>query len=350
LEFVSMRATRFLTGIVALTTAVALAACGSSSASDETPAASGSSEAAFPVTITHALGTTTIAKKPERVATVNWANHEVPLALGIVPVGYAKANFGDEDGDGLLPWDAAKLKELGAPTPVLFDETDGIDFEGVANTKPDVILAAYSGLTQQDYDTLSKIAPVVAYPEQPWATSWRDSIKLESKALGLSAEGDALITKIEGEMKAEAARHPKLAGKSVMFLTHIDPTDLSKVSFYTTHDTRAQFFTDLGMKHPASIEKASSATKEFSLTQSAEQVQNLSDVDIIVTYGDAEGTTLATLQKDPLLAKIPAIARGSFVSLPGSTPVATAANPTPLAVSFVLKDYVDLLGAAADKI
>ncbi|SDT22032.1 iron-siderophore ABC transporter substrate-binding protein [Actinoplanes derwentensis] len=345
-----MRASRFLAGIVAATTALALTACGSSD-SEETPAATGSAAAAsFPISVEHAFGTTTIAKKPERVATVNWANHEVPLALGIVPVGYAKANFGDEDGDGLLPWDAAKLKELGVPTPTLFDETDGIDFEGVADTKPDVILAAYSGLTQQDYDTLSKIAPVVAYPKKPWATSWRDSIKLESKALGLATEGDALITKIEGQMKAEAARYPKLAGKSVMFLTHIDPTDLSKISFYTTNDTRAQFFTDLGMKHPESIAKASATTEEFSLTQSAEQVQNLSDVDIIVTYGDAEGTTLATLQKDPLLSKVPAIARGSFVSLPGSTPVATAANPTPLAVSFVLKDYVDLLGAAADKI
>ncbi len=28
----------------------------------------------------------------------------------------------------------------------------------------EVILASYSGLTQEDYDTLSKIAPVVAYP------------------------------------------------------------------------------------------------------------------------------------------------------------------------------------------
>ncbi|MBM7078799.1 iron-siderophore ABC transporter substrate-binding protein [Micromonospora humida] len=345
-----MRPTRLLTGIVAVATTLALAACGGSSGADEKPAASGSATATFPLTVTHALGTTTIAKKPERVATVNWANHEVPLALGVVPVGYAKANFGDEDGDGLLPWDAARLKELGASTPVLFDETDGIDFEAVADTRPDVILAAYSGLTRQDYDTLSKIAPVVAYPQAPWATSWRDSITLESKALGLAAEGDALIAKIEKQMKDEAARYPKLAGRSAMFLTHLDPTDLSKISFYTTNDTRAQFFTDLGMTHPQSIAKASATTKEFSLTQSAEQVQNLSDVDIIVTYGDADGTTLATLQKDPLLSKIPAIRRGSFVSLPGSTPVATAANPTPLGVSYVLKDYVDLLGKAADKL
>ena len=30
---------------------------------------------------------------------------------------------------------------MGAETPVLFDETDGIDFEAVADTDPDVILA-----------------------------------------------------------------------------------------------------------------------------------------------------------------------------------------------------------------
>jgi iron-siderophore transport system substrate-binding protein len=346
-----MRAHRFLAGIIAATTALALTACGGeSSDTDEAPATAGSAASAFPVSVTHAFGTTTIAKKPVRVATVNWANHEVPLALGVVPVGFAKANFGDDDGDGLLPWDSAKLKELGAQTPVLFDETDGVNFEAVADTKPDVILAAYSGLTKQDYDTLSEIAPVVAYPEAAWATAWRDTIKLESQALGLAAEGEKLIADTEKQMADAVAKHPKPAGKSAMFLTHIDPKDLSKVSFYTTHDTRVQFFDDLGLKQPASIAKASAATDQFSLTQSAEQVQNLSDVDIIVTYGDAEGTTLANLQKDPLLGKIPAIKRGSFVALPGSTPVATAANPTPLAIPFVLNDYVDLLGKAADKI
>ena len=37
----------------------------------------------FPVTVEHAFGSTTIPARPERVATVAWANHEVPLALGI---------------------------------------------------------------------------------------------------------------------------------------------------------------------------------------------------------------------------------------------------------------------------
>ena len=52
----------------------------------------------FPVTVEHAFGETTIEERPERVASVGWANHEVPLALGIVPVGFARASWGDDDG------------------------------------------------------------------------------------------------------------------------------------------------------------------------------------------------------------------------------------------------------------
>ncbi|MFI5938162.1 iron-siderophore ABC transporter substrate-binding protein [Actinoplanes sp. NPDC051494] len=345
-----MRSHRFLAGVVAVVSALALTACGSSSDSDEAAAPGGGSSASFPITIKHALGTTTIAKKPERVAAVQWANHEVPLALGIVPVGMAKANFGDDDGDGVLPWVKDKLAELGGTAPVLFDETDGIDFEAVSDTKPDVILAAYSGLTQEDYDKLSDIAPVVAYPTAPWATAWRDTIKLESEALGLKAEGDALITKLEGEMKASVAKYPALAGKSAMFITHIDPTDLSEISYYTSHDTRAQFFTDLGLTTPESVAKASAASPEFSGKQSAEQIEAFNDVDIMVTYGDADNKLLPSLQANALLQKMPAIKNGSMVVFAGSTPLATAANPTPLSISYVLDDYVKMLADAAAKV
>ncbi len=34
---------------------------------------------AYPIVIKHAFGTTTIEKKPKRIVTVAWANHEVPL-------------------------------------------------------------------------------------------------------------------------------------------------------------------------------------------------------------------------------------------------------------------------------
>lgn len=83
-------------------TAVSSAATGSTEASAATATAT-ADVVAFPVEIEHVFGTTTITEAPERVATVAWANHEVPLALGIVPVGMSKVTWGDDDEDGVLP-------------------------------------------------------------------------------------------------------------------------------------------------------------------------------------------------------------------------------------------------------
>jgi iron complex transport system substrate-binding protein len=332
--------------VTAAAAAVLLTAACSANSAPAGEASTSGSDGAFPVTIEHALGTTTIDAKPKRVATVQWENQEVPLALGIVPVGMAAANFGDDDGDGVLPWVTEKLDELDAETPVLFDETDGIDFEAVADTDPDVILAPYSGLTEDDYETLSEIAPTVCYPEAAWATNWRESIELSSKALGLADEGDQLVDDIEGEIDDAVAEYPQLAGKKTMFLTHVDESDLSQVSFYTTKDTRALFFEDLGLDAPKSIADASKG-KEFSKTISAEKVDTFDDVDVIVTYGD--DSLVRTLESDPLLSKMPAVANEAIVALPSTDPIGTAANPTPLAISWVLDDYVQLLATAADK-
>jgi iron complex transport system substrate-binding protein len=337
-----MRSTRLLT----LTAASAVLALGLVGCATGTDAGTADGDT---VTIEHALGTVEVPANPERVATVAWANHEVPLALGVVPVGMAAANFGDDDGDGLLPWVAESLDELGADVPVLFDETDGIDFEAVADTDPDVILAGYSGLTQEEYDTLSEIAPVVAYPEGPWATTWRELIEINAAGIGKAAEGEQLIADIEDEIETAAAEYPELAGKTAGFITHIDPTDLSEISYYTTADPRPAFFTDLGLVEPAGIAEASeeAGSDIFSLSQSAEQIDFFDDVDIVVTYGT---DLLSTLQADPLLSQIPAVQRESFVELPSADPIGTAANPTPLAISWVLDDYLALLAEAAAKV
>lgn len=318
--------------------------------STDAPATDAPAVEGYPIEIEHAFGTTVLDAKPERVATVQWANHEVPLALGVVPVGMAAANFGDPDGDGLLPWVADKLDELGAETPVLFDENDGIDFEAVADTDPDVILAAYSGLSEEDYQTLSEIAPTIPYPNAPWSTAWRDMIRLNSAGMGMAAEGEALIAEIEAEIAATVGEHPELEGLQTMFAGHLDPTDLSEVGFYTAHDTRVQFFEDLGLQIADVVAEASAGTDSFSQSVSTEQIQVFDDVDLIVGYGDESGELLAALQADPLASQIPALRRGSVVFFAGSTPLATAANPTPLAISYVLRDYVELLAEAAAKV
>ena len=54
------------------------------------------------------------------------------------------------------------------------------------------------------------------------------------------------------------------------------------------------------------------------------------------------------MKGDLLLSGMPAVAKDAVVML-GRDPVGTAANPTPLSISWVLKDYVELLADAARK-
>ena len=172
------------------------------------------------------------------------------------------------------------------------------------STDPDVILAAYSGISQSDYDILSQIAPVVAYPTTPWSTAWREMIRLNSAALGMASEGDALIARIEAEIAKAVAAHPDLAGQTALFVTHVDPLDLSRISFYTDNDTRVQFFKDLGLTSPRAVVETSKSGV-FSGSVSAERVDMFEDVDIVVTYGDE--ATIERLSANALLSTLPAI-------------------------------------------
>lgn len=363
-----MRLTR--AGVAAITASAALtllAACGEDATTDtggtatdaaaeadagadtegaaETAAGATQDADAFPVTIEHAFGQTTIEAAPERVATVAWSNHEVPLALGVVPVGMSRATWGDDDGDGVLPWVEEQLAELGGQTPVLFDETDGIDFEAVADTDPDVILAAYSGLTQEEYDTLSQIAPVVAYPETAWTTSMTDMIDLNSQALGLAEEGQQLVADLEAQVAEVAEAHPELADTTALF-AWVDANDLSQIGYYTTGDPRAGLLEQLGMGVPALVAQTSPDAGSFFQTVSAESADSFEDVDLIVTYGAADGSVEELLTGDPLLSTIPAVEQGRVLVLEDDTPLAASANPSPLSVGWGLEDYVDQLTGA----
>lgn len=345
-------------GPVALATAaLLLAACSSDAGTSAAPALSGSTAgadssaaaAAFPITVSHAFGTTTIDAKPERVATVAWANHDAALALGVVPVGMAEQTYGDDDANGIHPWTAEQMTTLGAEQlPVLFDETDAIEVEAVAETEPDVILAAFSGITKEEYATLSEIAPTIAYPDAAWGAPWDTALLTNATALGLEAEATSYIEGIDADIATALAEHPQIAGKTAMF-TYLDPTDLSSVGYYSAIDARARYLTDLGLTTPASIEKLSAGSEEFFGSVSAENADTFNDVDIIFGYGDEK--LLGTLQAHPLLGTIPAIKNGSVVFIEDGTPLAAAVSPpTALSLRWSLSDYLPLIAAAADKV
>ena len=147
-----------------------------------------SEETQYPITISHAYGETVIESKPERIVTLGWGNQDTVLALGVVPVGVSAANYGYVTEHGLHEWTDEAFASLGESNPNVFDDTDGFDYEAISDAAPDVILAAYSGMTEEEYETLSAIAPVVPFEETAWKTSWREQTIRNAEGMGMKEE------------------------------------------------------------------------------------------------------------------------------------------------------------------
>jgi iron complex transport system substrate-binding protein len=216
-----VRPRRSLAAAVGLVAASALALAGCSS---EAPAADGATPSAdtsgatdeFPLTIEHALGETTLEEAPERVATWGWGSTEAAIATGVYPVAVAEQTWTVGEGN-LLPWVEEAYDEAGVEHPTVLTDAEGgatVPYEEFAAASPDLIVATYSGLTQEQYDLLSEIAPVVAYPETPWQTPWDQIITATADAVGRSAAGEAKVDEINQYLADEAEAHPEFAGKT----------------------------------------------------------------------------------------------------------------------------------------
>jgi len=332
-----MTRTLRLGAAVALAVA-ALTACSTGSTADDADTATEPTTAteveadAFPVTIEHAFGETTITEAPTRVATLGWTDHDHALALGVVPVGATKITWGG-NAAGSTDWFDAAVEEAGAEAPVRYDDTDGTPIDEVAQLEPDVILATNSGITEADYKLLSKIAPVVAYPEFPWTTPWQTSLETIGQALGRSD----LAAEIESETQAviDDAKEdfPELDGASLIY-SYLTPADLSTIGIYAPQDPRVSILRDFGMVDAAAV---ASAIKEgeFYGSVSAERASEL-DSDVLITWVEKPEDT-QTLIDDKLLGEIPAIASGHFYAEPDKATVMANTNPTPLSIPTIVE-------------
>lgn len=327
--------------LIAVSTALAvsgLAACSTGSTESADSGQESTSKAdsgAFPVTIEHAFGEAKIEKEPKRIAVVGVNDADMLLSLGVVPVSIPKVTWGGDE-DGTTPWFDEKLEELDADMPAILDQTDAIPVDEVAKQTPDLILATYSGITEEEYKKLSEIAPVVAYPDQPWATAWEDSLDMVGKATGrneLADEVEADTQKLYEDVKKDT---PEIQGKTFIWAA-LSTADLSQIPFYTTEDARPDFLSDLGMKNAPVVEE-NTKKGEFFAQVSAEKASEL-ESDFLFTYAveDADAETYA---KDKLIGQIPAIKAGHMWASTDNVASLAAGTPTPLSVPYAIDEFV----------
>lgn len=306
-----------------------------------------SDDSSYPMTIKHYFGETKIESKPERIVTLGWENQDTPLALGVAPVGCSVANYGKVTDNNLHTWTDEAFAELGVDKPVVFNDVDGFDYEAIADCKPDVILAAYSGMTEEEYNLLSEIAPVVTYQTAPWQTTWKEQCILNAEGMGMKKEGEAKVAEVEALIEEKLTQYPDLEGVNTAFFW-ISPDDFSTFYAYLPTDPRADFLLDLGLKTPQSILDMAASKEEFSVTISKENANQLSDVDIMIVYGDE--SLVKALQADPLLSSIPAVKNGAIVLIDATSDMAAATTPSILSIPACIDEYLAMLNEANEKI
>ncbi|GAA1653174.1 iron-siderophore ABC transporter substrate-binding protein [Microbacterium flavum] len=339
-----MRRLREVLSLAAITGAAALllSGCAGTGAPATSDAATGG-EGAFPITIDSALGTTTIEKKPERIATWGWGATDAVLALGIQPVAIPADDYSGGD-DKMPPWISDAVDSLGGEKPVILDSSAAeIPIEALLKTNPDVLLAPYSGLTQKEYDAVTAAGvPVVAYPDGPWTTPWRDVIDITGTALGLSGEADALVADLDGQVKDAAAAHPEFAGKTIAYVDD----DVDTFYLYLPSDPRVAILEDLGFSSPPSVTALDTGEGTFYTTVSYE---NLDKIDAQVLFTQAEDQkTLDEFLASDRGALIPAVKKGAVAAMVGAEN-ASAMSPTALTLPWVLPTLTEKLAAAVAK-
>ncbi|MGY1619408.1 iron-siderophore ABC transporter substrate-binding protein [Geodermatophilus sp. SYSU D00691] len=332
-----MRIRATLSALAALTL---LVSCGSSEEPAEEASGSGASDGgsdgAFPVTIDHVFGETTIEEEPERVVVLGWSAQDVVYALGVTPVGMPAYAYGGDD-EGVLPWNA----DLYDPEQTtLIDTTDGYPLEEIASLAPDVILAPYDGFEESVYDSLTGIAPTVAYPDEAWATPWEDQTRIIGEALGRSDEAQQLIDETNQQIADVAAEHPEFEGVTFSYAN----LGADSMFVYLASDPRVQLVEGLGLTLDPAVQTLAGTGEQTSFysTLSLEQAPQItSDVLVAWTAGPADEVT-----SQPIYAQVPAIARGSAVVVDDPGFVFGASAVSVLSIPWVLDQFVGELSTA----
>lgn len=327
-----------LATLAASTLAAALVLTGCATGSGETPSTADAGSGAS-VTIEHAFGETVVPADPQNVVTLGWGSTDAAIALGTIPVAIPFDSYaGDEN--GVLPWVAEAVEAAGAELPTVLPESaDEPPYEAIAEADPDVILAVYSGITEEQYETLSQIAPTVAYPGEAWSTPWRDVVTTVGEALGKSTEAEEVLAGIDDQLAEQAAAHPEFEGKTIAAVWDIAGT----FYVYKKEDPRVEFMLDLGFESAPSVDELANGDSTFFYTLSYEQLDQL-EADVVLSYSDTQAEADAFLTA-PQTSVIPAVQAGDVAQLVGTQYIAAVSPPTALSLPWGLDQLVEALAA-----
>ncbi|MER6616713.1 iron-siderophore ABC transporter substrate-binding protein [Streptomyces xantholiticus] len=325
---------------VAAVAALALTACGGgtekSGSKPSGEAGASAKGASFPVTVDHKYGSTTIDEEPKKVVTLGLSDQDAVLALGVKPVG--AVDWFKEQPYGKWPW--AKDK-WGSKKPQVVGERDEYNIEKIAALKPDLVIAQYSGMKKEQYDTLSKFTKVVAQPKghEDYQAPWQVMTRQVGKALGRAEETEKLIAGIDARFKAVRDKHPEWKGKTV---TVGEPYEPGKFSAFSPNDPKVIFLTEMGF---TTTQKYRDALGKENIADLSVERLDVMEADRTVWLGTPD--TEKAMKADPLYKKTKVHQEKRDLFLPYDSPDIGAALSfnTVLSIPYAVDQVVPMLEA-----
>lgn len=291
--------------------------------------------ATFPVTIEHKYGTTKILKAPTRVVSVGFNDQDAILALGVIPVGIR--DWYGEQPSAVWPW---AQDELGGATPDVLP-ANALNFEQIAALNPDLIIGISSGMTEQEYATLAKIAPTLAQSDAyiDYGVPWQEQTRVIGRALGRSEQAEALVTAVEGLFADVRAQNPAFEGASAVVAVNFN----NAYAAYGPQDVRGRLLTSLGFTLPPEIVEL---TGESFFTTISNERLDLIDTDVLVIAVSTEEER-QVIESDPLFQQLNAAQEGRVVFLDQELSGAASFSSV-LSLPYLLERFVPALAAAID--
>ncbi|NEK87911.1 iron-siderophore ABC transporter substrate-binding protein [Blastococcus saxobsidens] len=277
----------------ALTLAAALTvtACGGSGEQEGSAQASGSADEAFPRTVEHAMGSTEIPERPERVVVLDTGELDSVLSLGVTPAGAVTTAVSD----GFLSYlaeDAAGVEVVGTIAEP--------DLEAIAALQPDLILS--NEVRHEDiYPQLSQIAPTVFAADL--GDTWKENFLLDAEALGMEDVAAELLADYE----ADAAELGKAIGDPAA--TTISPLRFvgGPIRAYQPESFIGTVLADVGLDL---VELPGGAGATFAELSEEQVTQATGDVVLYSSYGSADESGEAAVVAGPLWSRLPAVQNG----------------------------------------
>lgn len=334
------------TSVLLLT--IVLAACGtdgvpestSGPVAEEPSSGPAEQEHGFPVTIEHKYGSTKITEEPERVVTVGLSDQDPLLALGITPVAVTEWYT---DYPIAFPWAQDELSD--AQPEVLGSE---LNFERIAALQPDLIIGLYSGLTEEQYTTLSQIAPTVAQSGVyvDYGMPWQEMTRIIGRAVGREQRAEELIADVEARFAEARREHPEFDGAAAVLAQR--SSTAGQFAAVAPETPRWAFLAALGFEVPDGISELFAAAPAESVNISGEQL-DLFDHDVLVWFASGEDSDLrAALGGNPIYQQLEVAREGRDLFLEDQVVSAALSWSTVLSLPFAIDALVPQLASVAD--